>query len=246
MATCIRWYKLLGIVTALLCGAPAVAHAQALQPLQQILRAHQAWTNPPASVEIVGTATRGTVSQPVRITATRQEEVSMEYGAKRLVATPSAYFSEDGTKFSREATPSGFAQLDVTGLFLIAQLAAKPVTIGRVEPATLQGIPGFRVRVRTDRTEVHYYQLTVRDEMDIYTTATGLLAGISRSFYETRPRFQFTMALTFSDYRDTGGVLLPYRIERFIKGAKVETIVVDRYNFDVPASSSLFAPRRGR
>ena len=47
-----------------------------------------------------------------------------------------------------------------------------------------------------------------------------------------------------SDYRITDGVLLPYRIDRYLKGGKIETIEVAKYEFDIPAAPSLFAPGR--
>lgn len=246
MTRYIRQFGFLSATIAVLCGTTILAQAPPLQPLAQILQAHKAWANPPASIEITGRAIRGKVSEPIKITATRQEEVLTEYGGRRQVATATAHFHEDGAKFSRQPTPGGFAQLDATGVFFLAHLARKPVTTGRLESSRLLGAPVLRLRAGAGRTEVHYLQIKVRDELDIYVGEAGLLAGISRSFYETQPRFSFTMALTFSDYRETNGVLLPYLIERFIKGHKVETIAVDRYAFDVAAAPALFEPRRGR
>jgi hypothetical protein len=244
MTRYIRWFRLFAAAAVLAIGTRAFA-AQTPQSLAQILQAHNAWLNPPVSVEITGTAARGGVSQPIKITATRLEEVLTETGTRRDVSTSTINFSEDA-RFTRQPTPSGFAQLDVTGVFFLAHLARKTVTTGALESSRLGGAPALRLRARTGRSEVHYQQLKVRDEMDIYVTPSGLLAAIARSFYETQPRFRFTMTLTFSDYRATNGVLLPYRIERYIQDYRVETIIVERYAFDVATPSTLFEPRRGR
>jgi len=220
--------------------------SQGTPPLQAILQAHKAWKTPPASIQILGSVLRGNAREPVTITATNKEEAVVDYGNLRRVATASRHFKDDGTKATIQPTLSGFTQLDATSVFLLAQLAGRPVRVDRPEPAKFQGIPAFRVHVSSDRSEVHYRQYKVRDELDLFVTESGLLAGIERTFYRERPLFTVTMRLAFSDYRDANGVLLPYRIDRYMNGHNVESIAVDAYAFDIPTTSALFEPRRTR
>ena len=210
--------------------------------LQGILRAHRAWTTPPASVQITGTLTRDKMTEPVKITATRQEEALVESGTAKRVATTSVHFEDKQGKVTPLPTLSGFTQLDATSLFFLAQMAARPVTVAPAVPAVTPGGPGQRIRVRSNRTEMHYGKIGVADEVDLYVGPGGLLTGLSRSFYESAPRFKFSHAYAFSDYKETNGILLPYRIERYLKGRNVETIVVTSYEFDVPAAPTLFSP----
>jgi hypothetical protein len=102
----------------------------------------------------------------------------------------------------------------------------------------------LRVRVRGQRSEWHFRRFEVADQLDLYVGSSGLLEGISRTFYENEPRWERTVAVRFGDYRETQGVLLPYHIERYQDGNLTETIAIDTYTFDVPAGAELFA--RGR
>ncbi len=221
----------------------ALAQTPVSDPIQSLLKAHNAWPQPPASVRITATSTRDGVTEPLAITATRQEELLLEYGARRRVATSNSQFEERGGKLLVDPAPPGFAQLDITSVFLLAQLAGRPVQIESLGPSSLEGVAVRRVRIRGGRRQIHYRRHDVQDEAELYVNETGLLAGISRSFYANSP-FRVTLAFAFSDYRDTNGVLLPYRIAKYLKGRKIETISVISYLFDAPAAPALFEPRR--
>jgi hypothetical protein len=169
----------------------------------------------------------------------------VELGTTRKeVLTPQRFFKDDGEKSARQNTGAGFTQLDVTGVFFLARLRARSPRTEEPVLTTFQNAPAWKVHVQGDRSEMHYRQLPVNDEFDIYVDQSGLLLGISRTFYKEAPLFTFTMELAFSDYRTGEVPLLPHRIERFIKGHKVETIIVDSYTFDIPVTPALFEPRR--
>jgi hypothetical protein len=229
----------------LLCPALFSQRAQFVA-LHEILLAHQAlpaWTIAPVSIQITGVSTRGGAAEPIKITATRYEEVLIEYGNReRRVTTPSANFLADASKTTAEDRPGGFAQLDVTGLFLVAQLAERGVAVGFAEESSSPGLR--RIAVRGNRSELHYRRFTVHDALDLYIDPLGRLAGIVRQFYPDEPQYRYTVSLAFSDYRETGGLLLPYRIERFLQGKSVEAITVGAYAFNVPASPAMFVKRR--
>jgi hypothetical protein len=221
------------------------SQSRGLVALDQVLQAHGSWQVVPLSIQITGTSTRDGGTSPVQITATNQEEVLYQYGSQRkYVATPAAHFEADVSTMTQEAAPSGFAQLDVTGVFLLTQLLQRRINIGPPEAATLPSGPGTHVRIRGERSEWHYRRFKVLDQLDLYIDNNGLIEGISRTFYENEPRWERTVAVRFSDYRETRGIRLPYRIDRYDEGALIETIHVDSYAFDVPAGPGLFA--RGR
>jgi hypothetical protein len=81
--------------------------------------------------------------------------------------------------------------------------------------------------------------------VNVYVTDAGILAGISRSFYEGRPD-RYTQAFTFSDYRKVNGEQLPHRIELYIKGQRRQTFLIESYVFNTPANPDLFKPWRAR
>jgi hypothetical protein len=233
------------LATPLLAQRPPLT--EGAESIQAMLKAHGAWTTPPLSIQIEGRSTKGAITEPVRIMATAEEEVRTEYGERheRLnVAARTAHFNDDGKKVKRQPTPSGFAQLDVTSVFFLSRLLQAPVRASKVEALGQDG--SLRMTASTGRKELHYSQYTVEDTFDLYIHKSGLLSGISRSVYQERPLYASTLDVTFSDYRDTNGVWLPYRITRYVNRQLIETINVDRYTVDVPAPSSLFIPRRSR
>jgi hypothetical protein len=222
--------------------------------LQQLLTAHRAWSIPPVSIEILGTSKSKSkegqdVSEPVRIFATGNEEVVIEYGALRdtkSVSTGSAVFKEAGAKTTFAVAPAGFSQLDITGLFLLARIAPLTARIGPAVPAEIAKTPVQKVTISRDRTQHHYGQLKVDDTFDMYIAGNGLLAGIARTFYPQGSSLLYTQGVMFEDYRNTGGVLLPYRIAKYHRGQRVQTIEVSGYQFDLGADPALFTPRSSR
>jgi len=217
--------------------------------LQSILIAHRAWATPPASIQIRGASVRGGTRQPVTITATQKEEAVIAYGSTKRVATPSNQFQDDGQKSSFADVPSGFDQLDITGIFLISQMTRRYAKAGIPEVLNSPEFPSskagrvIRIHFSGGRTQTHFRQISVIDELDVLVAPSGLLAGIERTFYPEDSRLRYTVGYRFSDYRDTGGVLLPYRIDSTFKGNIEETIVVADYQVDVPATPSLFESR---
>src|SRR5438876_504455 len=116
-----------GVLLALACSPMAFAQLPPVVPsglLGQILAAHRL-AAAPSSVRITGNVTRGRVTEPIKITATAQEEALVESGTGKLVATAKSRFQEKDGKVTSEPTLGGFSQLDITGVFLLAHLAAR-------------------------------------------------------------------------------------------------------------------------
>ena len=88
--------------------------------------------------------------------------------------------------------------------------------------------------------------MRVNDEVDLFVNDSGVLVGLSRTFYKELPRFTVTQTYTFSDYRETGTgkVLLPYKIDRYLNGRNIESITAASYGTDVAPAKTLFEPTR--
>lgn len=211
--------------------------------IQTILIAHNAWITFPNSIQIRGTLIRGNSKQPLTITATQQEEVIAEIGISKQVVTSSRQFSEDGEKTAFADTLNAFSQLDITSIFLMAQLSQRPEQAGPPEVITANGTRVTKVHLWSNRTQTHFRQIKVSDELDVFVDASGMLFGIERTFYPQDSRLRYTMGYRFSDYRNAGEVLLPYRIETVFKGNIEETILVNEYQVNVPVAKSQFQPR---
>jgi hypothetical protein len=196
-------------------------------------------------MEIEGTSRAGENSVPILITATSAGEVAVRTGAlhdKKRVTTPTRNFREDTEKITWALAPGGFAQLDVTGLFLLAHAGQSAAKTG---PATPVDQGRLKINVHRGRSEVHYGSLKVEDTFDLYLGSNGLLSDISRSFYPKSSSRHYTQLYAFADYRDTAGVLLPYRIAMYHKGKLVHTIEVNNYRFETGADPALFKTRSG-
>ena len=243
------------VLAALLCGAalggnPALA--QGLATLDAIVAAHGVNRLSPLSVQMTGMVQRGeSKPEQFRIVATRDEELRIEYGTQgkdTMVVSQKLNFRDDGTKFEYSRVPSGFSQLDITGLFFVEQLRNRAVRVdAATEQVIIAGAPATRLRVESERTQIHKGKIQVNDRADLYVGPNGLLMGVSRSFYEGRPE-RYTQAFLFSDYRKTGAeeLLLPYRVEVYIKGQRRQTLLVESYQFDVSTDRDLFLTRRAR
>jgi hypothetical protein len=233
---------------ALLLG-PLSLRGQGLAILDAVIAAHGAGPIAPITVQMTGAAVRGSKTEPFRLLATEDEAFRIEYGSEgkdTLVVNSKLNFHDNGEKTKIGQAPSGFMQLDLTGLFLVQQLRRRAVqVVASEEWVNFAGARARRIQVSTERTEVRLGALPVPDRMNLYVSDAGLLAGIVRSFYEGRPEHH-TVTYLFSDYRKTGDRLLPYRVDMYVKNRKHQTLQVEQYAFDVPAGRELFQPRSSR
>lgn len=219
------------------------------QPVELILNAHRAWARPPASIDMRGVSTRDGVTQAFHLLATAAEEVLIEYGDARSgknVVTPQLSFRDDGQTITFSPRPPGFYQLDVTGIFFISQLTQRPIVpTATDEFMDINGVRARKIRVENSRKEVGKGGAVVQDRVDIYATEEGALAAIGRTFFDGKPE-RYTLTYTFSDYKETEGVFLPYRVEAFLKGKRREIFQITEYRFDVPTERTTFTPRKAQ
>jgi hypothetical protein len=235
-------------ILALVECCPTLA-AQGLHLLDAIQQAHESPALAPISVQMTGVVERGGNKEPFRIVATRNEELRIEYGSlgkDALVLSQKVNFHDDGKKVVYQRAPSGFSQLDVTGMFFIQQLRSRAVRVENTGARlTIGSVPTQHLTVQSERKQVHKGSVTVKDHVNVYVTDAGILTGISRSFYEGRPD-RYTQAFTFSDYRKVNGEQLPHRIELYIKGQRRQTFLIENYAFDIPVDRDLFNSWRAR
>jgi hypothetical protein len=130
-------------------------------------------------------------------------------------------------------------------VFFLAQVRHRAVKTARPAPVKFGDIDAWRIHVEGGRSEMHYLNRPVKDEFDVIVDGSGRLLALERTFYTDSPLFAATMTLTFSDHRaSVAGLILPHRIERYVKGARVQTLSVSSYAFDVPTAREQFEPRR--
>ena len=229
-------------VWLLLCESGLLS-AQGMASIEAILKAHNAWPIPPVSVQITATSFQNDQKVPVKLTATNQEETIIESGESRKVATNAKVFLDTGKTTEFDRASSGFSQLDITSVFLLAQLQQRGVFVGAPEKIESKDSGLYRIHVSTKRSQLHFGASRVNDEFDVYTDNGGILTAISRLYYNDQP-YRFNQTWKFLDYRETEKVLLPYRLERYLKGRLIETVIVDKYVFNVETSSAPFLTRR--
>ena len=75
----------------------------------------------------------------------------------------------------------------------------------------------------------------------LFDQQTGLVSAISRKqFADESLDLAFVSTYTFSDYRPVSGLLLPFRIERYLDGRLRETIVASSIQLNPALPADLF------
>jgi len=218
-----------------------LSSAQSVSVLDAIVSAQGVTTPGHRTLQMVGQVTRVAKPEPFRIIASSDEQLRIEYGNSgkdTVVLGKKQSFHDDGEKFTYEKVNAGFSQLDITGLFLVEQLRNRSVRIEETKDQEIGGAAGQRIRVASDRNELHR-GVRVDDRLNLYVDKSGVLVGVERSFYEGKPN-AYIQLFAFSDFRKTGDSFLPYRIEMYINTQRRESYQVDRYDFDLPVEAETF------
>src|SRR6185369_1613862 len=86
----------------------------------------------------------------------------------------------------------------------------------------------LRSRVATSQ-ELRQYGRVLKDEFEIdFDVQTGLVSSVQQQQYaDNSLDLVFPVVHKFSDYRNTNGVILPFRIEKYVQNRLVETITVN-------------------
>lgn len=96
--------------------------------------------------------------------------------------------------------------------------------------------------VATPRSERTRWADEVMSEFHVYLDAQSLLVRKTRSFVFAPDAIenQSTWEVRYSDYRPVGGVLMPFRIERFDNGQKLDEMVFTNVRVNVGIADSEF------
>jgi hypothetical protein len=191
----------------------------------------------------------GKTTQPIRIVATSKGENVTEFGSSRerkIVFTPNTAFEDDGTKVTKKMTAQRLSQLDVTGIYMLATGSMSETRLGQAAAASIRDTQALKVPVDRGRPPKQLAWPGETDSFDIYVGQNGLLLGIARLTTPEASSTRVTLGYTFTDYRLTNGVFLPYRIEAYLRGRLVETIEVEAYRFDIAVDPAVFKPGSAR
>lgn len=231
----------------------SVAEAQTA-PARQPAETHLAETlrrhggnklNEVSTIRLRGTRKAAGVLEPVVISATMEGSSRIDYGrnAERSTVTTAdgRYDVREGKKEYRPSHSGVYAQLDVFSVLGIRNTYGSGGNRGVVGNRELKGTPTILIHAGKDRQQT-FYNRVVKDETDIDLDAqTGLVAAVHRvQSADDSLDMRFTTSSVFSDYRNDAGVLLPFRIERYMDGVLRETIVVESYEINPIFDRDLF------
>jgi hypothetical protein len=192
---------------------------------------------------IRGQSRRGAETTPVTIQVNLDGRVRFDWSAARAeVRTPEGSFELSGARVAYKARHDGlWAQLDWLSIFGIRHMAAAVLTAAG--SGTIGGRLSDHVKADNGR-ELIQYRRAIKDEATVsFDRETHLVAAISRVQYASESLdLAFQLSTTFSDYRPVGGLVLPFRIDRFLDGQLKETVTVDSVEINTPLSPGLFRP----
>jgi len=197
------------------------------------------------SVVLTGTSTSGATREPVTISASLDGKVRIDYGrpvTRSIVTTPQGRFEITAGKLVHRPPHAGqFAQLDVLAVLGIRHLAAAGVERTALGSGQTGGRATTRARAVTSRQQTHYGRV-VKDDAEIdFDQQTGLIAAIRRRQYADESLdLAFFSTYTFSDYRAVSGLLLPFRIDRYLDNQLKQTIILDSIQLNPVLAADLF------
>jgi hypothetical protein len=234
-------------LTLVLLGS-ATFFAQGRSDLARSLESHGgAAVRNAITIDARGTATRTSGEAPIRIRATLdriEANLRIDYGSPTtlsVITTPDGQVELRGNQTILKEPHSGlFSQLDLFGGLSLPHLTLPGVASESVGVRDVRGRSSQRVWIQTGRERIRYGR-TLKDEADIYIDEeTGLVSAISRTGYASEALDRsFVLTNEFSDYRDVSGVLIPFRIDRYLDRMAVETILIEEVvlNTVLPADS---------
>jgi hypothetical protein len=234
----------------LLTIATAFAQGPALQPaddvLAETLRRHGGGRlHEVVRIRLTGTSQKNQTVQPVVVSASMDGWRRIDYGrngAQSSVTSPNGGFMvRDGKRTLRPSHAGVFAYLDMFAPLGLRNANASGRNRGFVGNHELKGAPTVQLRTGRDQ-EKTFYNRVINDEADVQLdTRTGLVAAVHRVQYadDSLDR-QFTTSFLFSDYREVGGIVLPFRIERYQNQTLMETFSVENYEINPVFARDLF------
>jgi hypothetical protein len=183
---------------------------------------------------------------PVTITAQLDGHIRFDYGQPvqwSLIHTPSGEVIQRGTKIEpKQPHVELFATLDLLSIFGLRRLETGAPTWANAGTAVDNGRAVIVSSVSTGQSEKHYGRL-LKDEFQVaFDAQTSLVSSVTRQQYSDNSLdLVFPVTYRFSDYRQVGQVVFPYRLEKSVSGRVTETITLTSVELNPPVSSSTFA-----
>jgi hypothetical protein len=122
-------------------------------------------------------------------------------------------------------------------------LSDEDIAFELVGTETLDGRDVYRVRVwRQYSQEPKLQQLSQFSQFALFIDAKTFLVlrySVSEGGTETTPPL-YRLDAFFSDYRDVGGALYPFHIERHLNGTPWATILIDQVSLNTGLTSDQF------
>jgi hypothetical protein len=197
------------------------------------------------TLRIVGESTSRNGKTPVTMSVDLNGRMRIDYGqpvTRSLVHTPQGETEiVDGKTLHKQAFVGLFGGLDLFSIVGLKRLQLGGTVWTDAGSAIEAGRAVAQRKVDTGVRERHYGR-TVKDEFDIkFDVESGLVSSITRQqFAENSMDLVFPVRYAFSDYRSIGGVLFPYRIDKYVFGRLAETILATTVETNPVLPTTLF------
>ena len=202
--------------------------------------------NAVSSVLIAGESVSRNGNMPITITADLAGSIRFDYGLpveRSVVRTSQGEFEIRGTATKSKQPHVGlYAGLDLLSIFGLRRLDSSGITWADTGSAVDSGRVVKGLAVRTGQQQRHYGRL-LQDEFEIaFDMETGLISNVRRMQYaDNSLDLIFPVVHKFSDYMTVNGIILPFRIDKYVQDHLVETITVSRIQLNPSLSSTAFA-----
>lgn len=201
------------------------------------------------TIEAGGSLESGTIRILTRGFDQTVEQINNPYLTKTVTYSKGLAKHEEGEKVEEASLELAVSSQSsaVPILVIAAVLADSETAYEYVGEEEIAGAKAHHIRVwKTFSSKPKWQHLAEFSKRDLWVDATsGLPIRLSHEQREAQgaaDRFRYDV--TCSDFRNVGGVLYPFRIERALNGTPWQTVVIDRVTFGNGLSDSDFSVRK--
>ena len=191
------------------------------------------------------TTARGTV--PVQISASLDGRLRIDYGdpsnpQRSIVQTSQGQFVINAGKTQvKPPHVDLYAQLDWVSILGLRYLNTGPVTWTNSGTDSVNGRPTSVLMADNGQTQRQYGRVLANQVSIDLDSQTGLLARLRRQQRSDNSLdYTFTVSYVFSDHRQAGPIVFPFRIDKAINNRVMETIVVSGVQLNPALAGNLF------
>lgn len=198
------------------------------------------------TLRLTGESSAKAVSTPVVISADLDGYVRYDYGqpiTRSWIHEPDGEFEIRGQQAAIIKQPHVglFAGLDFLSILGLKRLEIGSTQWQDAGSGTDSGRAVDRRTVETAQQRREYGRL-LKDTFEVrFDAQTGLVSSVSRTQYaENSLDLTFPVRYAFSDYRETQGIVFPFRIEKYVKDRLVETFTFSSIEINAGISRATF------